>query len=78
MGADEEFANELKQKYSWDINMVIDKMGAYASLFKLKRFPFFIVSDGEGKILTMDKMGGVHIEPEDVERLLDSSKKAKL
>ncbi len=77
-GANEDYAEKLKKEFAWNLDVVIDKIRAFSNLFKIKNYPIFIVADADGKIMTMDKMGGVFIAPEYVEKLIDSSKKARL
>lgn len=69
-GKSQEYCDVQKKRNGWNFRVVADPIYAYQSLYKVKVTPFYYVLDRTGRILLMDKCGGVHVESGDIAKAL--------
>lgn len=59
-------ATEIKKSNDWPFEVISDPFGVYKEFFKVKITPIYFIYDQNGKILFIDKCGGIYTDIEKI------------
>lgn len=70
-GVKKETAEDYVAEKGWKFNLVIDYNNIYTDFYKIKKIPVYIITDNKGKILNVDKLGGVKTTRKKIDTILE-------
>lgn len=71
----EKTAKEIAENNKWEYNVVADFNNLYTDYYKVKTLPAFLILDSKGKVLFVDKLGGMKSTAAEILKLANSVNK---